>query len=192
MKTRRPRGRPSENGSSPDRIRDRYPIDAEANRVLRGRKMLPPKSIAHLKLRTQEGRRCMPRSRARVQCRREGVSDPTRRLQSRPRGNPMGSLTPSVSSSGVRWLQGCFVSVVASTLISDRGHSRGRTFPVTENRLISEDAEHYVHGSRASASCCLRCASAFPGRGHHVIPFWSDTRAHQASALRADPFGLRA
>lgn len=65
-------------------------------------------------------RRPLPPSPPPVHCKSEGVSDPTRRLQSRPRGHP-GSLTPSVSPSrdavaaSVLWGE-----LVASTCCSDR------------------------------------------------------------------------
>jgi hypothetical protein len=47
----------------------------------------------------RKGRRHVPPSPPPVHRKREGVSDPTRRLQSRPPRPAMGSLTPSVSAS---------------------------------------------------------------------------------------------
>jgi hypothetical protein len=139
-----------------------------------------------------KARRPVPPSPPPVHCKKEGVSDPTRRLQSRPRGQPGGRSRPRCHRLVMRWLQGCCAASCRFNSCSERRRSDGRVVPPKENPLASGSCGRLrtplvpLRRHSHAVPVCVRLA------GHHVFQFWSETRARQASALRADPFGLRA
>ena len=143
--------------------------------------------------RPAKGRRSVPPSSAPVHSKREGVSDPTRRRQSWPRGRPRGSLTPSASPSPDAVVARVPVASCRFNSCSERAShwwpSRPAKREPTCVRIMRNIA---TTACAADASTCVRWTCLFVWAGHHVFPFWSDTRARQASGLRADPLGLRA
>jgi hypothetical protein len=124
-----------------------------------------------------KGRRPLPPSPPPVHCKSEGVSDPTRRLQSRPRGHPRGRSRPQCHRFLMRWVQACCVASCRFNSCSDRRRSGGRVVPSRENPI-------------ASGSCGTLQSPLVPlirqlACGVRVRSFWPATTSFNSGATRA-------